>query len=239
MRILIASIIKGDPTAPGANYSNAMERLRGSAFFCGAMDSAASRRAASDFDGLLLAGGGDTDAAFFGEDNHPRAEPVPKERDMTELRLAESFMAAKKPILAICRGMQLLNVALGGTLIQHIGDLEGCIEHSGKDLRHQIYLEKGGLLREIFPGQKTLIVNSTHHQALGRLGEELSIEAVGPDGIVEAVKARSNILGVQFHPERMLDEGMMPLMSWFADCCRGDTEQTGLRRRFNNVDGHE
>jgi gamma-glutamyl-gamma-aminobutyrate hydrolase PuuD len=220
MRILIASIIYGDSTAPGANYSNAVEKAGGSAFFCGAMDSAGARRAADDFSGLLLAGGGDMDASFFGEDNHPMAELVPKERDLTELRLAESFMAAGKPILAICRGIQLLNVALGGTLIQHIGDLDGSLEHSDKEMRHQIFLEKGGLMRGIFPGRKTLMVNSTHHQALGRLGKELRLEAVAPDGMVEAVSAGENVLGVQFHPERMLGEGMMPLINWFAAACR-------------------
>ncbi len=225
MRILIASIIYGDLTAPGANYSKAVERVGGSAFFCGAMDSARARRAAADFDGLLLAGGGDMDAVFFGEDNHPLAELVPIERDLTELRLAESFIAKGRPILAVCRGIQLLNVALGGTLIQHIGDLDGSLEHSDRDMRHQIFLEKGGLMRGIFSGGKALMVNSTHHQALGRLGDQLSLEAVAPDGIVEAVSARSNILGVQFHPERMLDEGMMPLMDWFSACCRGEKEE--------------
>ncbi len=173
---------------------------------------------AKQFDGLLLAGGGDVDASLFGQVNHPLAKPVPWERDITEMRLTEFFLIEEKPILAICRGIQMLNISLGGDLIQHIGDIPGAYEHAGKQMRHGITLDKSLLLGEIFPGKDTLLVNSTHHQALGRLGDGLTVCARSLDGIIEAVCAK-NVLGVQFHPERLLNEGMGPIWEWFARRC--------------------
>ena len=216
MRILIASVVYGDVTAPGAEYSHAIERVGGEAFFCGSMDAAGSKDAAERFDGLVLAGGGDMDAAFFGEENHPMSVRVPRDRDFTELRLAESFVVADKPILAICRGIQVLNVAFGGSIMQHIGDVDGYIEHQDEGMRHDIDIEKEGILSNIFKGSNRISVNSTHHQAVGRLGQNIFVEARSADGVVEAISTWNNVLGVQFHPELMLSEGMLPLWKWFA-----------------------
>lgn len=159
----------------------------------------------TEFDGLLLCGGGDPDPTLFGEKNQG-SYGISTERDQTELTCIHAFLTAEKPILGICRGNQILNVAFGGTLIQHLPTANNHIA-PGQDLYHTIHTD--GLLRRFY-GRK-MQVNSSHHQGIGKLGRGLEVMAVATDGVIEAVvHRRLPVVGVQFHPERM--ENGLPLI---------------------------
>ena len=147
------------------------------------------------FDGLLLSGGGDPDAAWFGEPHDPRAAPPDPLRDREELALCAAFCARKKPILAVCRGIQILNIHFGGNLVQHIDGHDGC--------PHPVSTVPGSALARLCGPQFT--ANSFHHQSVRQLCRGLWVTARAQDGTIEALEHWSlPILGVQWHPERMV-----------------------------------
>lgn len=155
------------------------------------------------FDGLLLPGGGDMDPRWYGEEN-TACGPIDRELDEIQMTLTKRFVSAGKPVLGICRGHQLLNVYFGGTLIQHVSTaaLHNRDEGSDEDRIHTVRSCGGGILRELY-GER-YAVNSSHHQAAGRIGEGLRVTLVSDDGVVEALEHESlPVLAVQFHPERM------------------------------------
>jgi putative glutamine amidotransferase len=150
-------------------------------------------------DGLLFSGGGDIDSKYFGEQLHPLADVVDPRRDEFELSLCRAAFAARTPMLCVCRGIQVLNVALGGGLAQHI---EG---HSRDDARreavHSVKIADGTLLKRITQ-RDALMVNSIHHQAVSRVAPGLIVSATTDDGVIEGVEAADGfVLGVQWHPE--------------------------------------
>ncbi|MBK3642311.1 gamma-glutamyl-gamma-aminobutyrate hydrolase family protein [Streptomyces sp. MBT33] len=150
-------------------------------------------------DGLVIAGGPDVEPVRYGAEPDPRTGPPARARDTWELALIEAALAARLPLLGICRGMQLLNVALGGTLVQHI---EGHAEVVGVFGRHPVKPVPGTRYAEIAPEETS--VPTYHHQALDRLGTGLMPSAYAPDGTVEAVEVPTAdrwVLGVQWHPE--------------------------------------
>lgn len=153
--------------------------------------------------GLLLCGGGDLDPALFGQEDRGSHPPDPVQ-DRAELALVRYYLQAGKPILGICRGMQVLNVALGGTLIQDLPPAQ-TQRHLGQgdlDQIHPISLAPGGFLEKLYGA--SLTVNSWHHQAVDRLGEGLVPSAWAPESVLEALELRDKpVFGVQFHPERM------------------------------------
>ena len=159
-------------------------------------------------DGVLLSGGGDLDPACYGAPPHSRLGSVSPRRDAFEMALLHESLRRDVPLLAICRGQQLLNVARGGTLLQDIpSELEGASEHDSKGPRtrcsHEVQLLPRTLLRSIL-GRDTLAVNSFHHQAVGRIGDGLAVSARCPaDGVIEALEmpTRRFVIGVQWHPE--------------------------------------
>ena len=162
-----------------------------------------------NYDGLLLAGGDDMDPALFDQINMG-SRGIDRARDEAELALLDSFLGAGKPVLAICRGHQVVNVWLGGDLIQ---DLDPALAPfhggGGEDRVHSILAGPGSLLHRLYG--PVLAVNSTHHQALGRLGDGLTATAWSEGGIIEAVEHRSlPLISVQFHPERMTGERARP-----------------------------
>lgn len=219
--IAVASIILGDPSLPGANYPHAIEVAGGRPFFVGNI---ATQEEADyileHFDGLLLTGGCDLRAETLGQPLHEKAEEVPFERDDTELRLARTFVKGNKPILAICRGEQVLNVAMGGTHCQHIFDRPQVhIDHQNKETRHDAYLVPGTLLSSLFSGAEKVLVNSTHHQAVEELAPFFTLAATSEDGIIEAYEHGDRILATQWHPERLIGENMMPIFNWFIAKC--------------------
>jgi putative glutamine amidotransferase len=159
-------------------------------------------------DGLLLSGGADVDPALYGRTPHPRLGRVVPERDDFELALCREALRRDTPILAICRGQQVLNVATGGTLVQDIPSvIAGAVDHDPPTERwnaiHEVALLQGSRLRAIL-GRETVRVNSFHHQAVDTLGQGLVACAHSqPDGIVEGIEdpSRRFAVGVQWHPE--------------------------------------
>ncbi|WP_420878325.1 gamma-glutamyl-gamma-aminobutyrate hydrolase family protein [Streptomyces sporangiiformans] len=149
-------------------------------------------------DGLVIAGGPDVDPARYGAAREPRTGPEARERDSWELALIDAALASGTPLLGICRGMQLLNVALGGTLVQHI---EGHVEVVGVFGRHPVKPVPGSLYSRLVPEEAS--VPTYHHQSVDRLGSGLMASAHAPDGTVEAVELPGPgwVLGVQWHPE--------------------------------------
>ncbi|MFE6164695.1 gamma-glutamyl-gamma-aminobutyrate hydrolase family protein [Streptomyces sp. NPDC056486] len=150
-------------------------------------------------DGVVIAGGPDVEPVRYGAEREERTGPPARERDAWELALIEAALASGTPLLGICRGMQLLNVALGGTLVQH---MEGHVEAVGVFGTHEVKPVPGTLYESIAPAASTA-VPTYHHQAVDRLGEGLAVSAYAADGTVEAVERPSGpfVLGVQWHPE--------------------------------------
>jgi putative glutamine amidotransferase len=165
---------------------------------------------------LVLTGGGDVDPARYTEARHEKTDGVSEERDTLEAAAVEMALDSGLPVLAICRGMQMLNVALGGSLHQDIpSELGTEINHaqtSGEaprersDLTHGVMLEEGSRLAELL-GAPAMDVNSMHHQSVKRLGRSLRAVAWAPDGVVEGVEMEGRdrfVVGVQWHPEELV-----------------------------------
>ena len=161
-------------------------------------------------DGLMLPGGPDVDPTFYGEEPHPKIGMTLYQKDRFEVALIKAALAADKPIFGICRGIQIMNVAMGGTLHQ---DLESQypelkIQHPqatlGQFATHHIELTAGSKLAKLY-GQSTIKVNSRHHQAVKAVGKGLKVTAVAPDGVIEGMESTDTdlFLGVQWHPENM------------------------------------
>lgn len=166
--------------------------------------------------GVVLLGGADVDPQLYGEAPHPSFDPADQGRDAYEIALAQAAVERNVPLLAICRGLQVLNVALGGTLIQDIPtQVPGAVAHTvriPKDkLAHTIAVAAGSRLRALLAPrlsvEGTCEVNSRHHQAVERLGRGLIVSASAPDGVIEAVEHPSLTfcVGVQWHPENFCD----------------------------------
>jgi len=159
-------------------------------------------------DGLILQGGADIDPRVYGEQPGSHLGPIDSVRDRFELELLRGFAAANKPVLGVCRGMQLINVAFGGTLYQDL-QAAGASSHSHRSVElydehaHDLTFVEGGWLQQLYAGAKGARVNSIHHQGVNRLGEGLVIDATSTDGVVECVRheQHSFLLGVQWHPE--------------------------------------
>lgn len=152
-------------------------------------------------EGLLLSGGDDVDPELYGETILNDTVGPDPERTQFEVPLARAFLERGKPILTICRGFQLLNVLLGGTLYQDLLEQKGWIHSNGK-IRHDLYAEEGSILHALFG--PVFKVNSTHHQAIKALAPGLRVTARSVEGIIEGYEHESlPIFGVQFHPERL------------------------------------
>lgn len=180
-------------------------------------------------DGVLFGGGGDLHGRWFGQPLHPLARDVDPERDAYEIALAQLAVEGKKPVLGICRGMQVINAALGGDLWQDIslmGDAQE-VNHFPKTPlwygAHRVRLKEGSRISQIF-GATEIWVNSTHHQAVHRLGKGLSAVGAAEDGLIEAVEGQGDsfLLCVQWHPEKMTGRSpqMRRLFEALAVACR-------------------
>jgi putative glutamine amidotransferase len=182
----------------------------------------------SGMDGLLLAGGNDLDPMLFGESPSPALKQVDPLRDTFEIALIREAYQLRMPMLAICRGLQTLNVALGGTLYQDlpsqyaVQDSTNSILHQqtepSHEPTHKVLLTLGSPLHAVF-GKESLKVNSLHHQAIKRLAAPLSVAATAKDGVVEAAYDAQMpfVWGVQWHPERMSSGA--PLFATFSRAC--------------------
>jgi putative glutamine amidotransferase len=180
-------------------------------------------------DGVLLSGGVDVDPALYGQAPHPKLGRVDRRRDDFEIALVREALRRDSPVLAICRGQQVLNVATGGTLVQDIpSSLERAVGHDGTGPRcrrtHRVAVARGTRLREIL-GQDVASVNSFHHQSVDAVGEGLVVSARCPeDGVVEGLEmpSRAFVLAVQWHPESFCGRpgSFQPLFDAHAEACR-------------------
>lgn len=157
-------------------------------------------------DGLVLSGGQDICPHCYREEPGDELVDVDINRDRWEIRLIEEALAAGLPILGICRGMQLINVAMGGTLTQDLSD-KLHMSSDGVFSYHLVEFVPGTKLSEILSGMSSLKVNSRHHQAINKLAAELRVTARDESGLIEAIEAenRDFVLGVQWHPEDLLE----------------------------------
>lgn len=172
----------------------------------------------SRVDGLMLTGGGDVDPMLYGEEPHGTFEAAETGRDEFEIALSRAAVASGIPFLAICRGMQVLNVAMGGTLVQDIpSQIVGALEHSVPDPRHhiahEVWIAKESKLSELLADHmedgETCHVNSRHHQAVKQAAKGFEITATSPDGVVEAMEMPDApfCVAVQWHPENFWRTG--------------------------------
>jgi putative glutamine amidotransferase len=180
-------------------------------------------------DGLLLTGGGDVDASEFHDINHPTVHHVNRPRDQMELSLTREALRRGIPVFGICRGMQVMNIALGGNLIQDIPDeIQSLLAHDDSDssrqnFAHEVSVQEGTFLHRIL-GKDRVPVNSFHHQAVKDLGKGLIATAWSDDGVIEAIELpdSSYFLGVQWHPEEFVDHGAIfhSLFETFVNACK-------------------
>jgi putative glutamine amidotransferase len=173
------------------------------------VDDVVADRVVDSLDGLIITGGKDVDPTVYGQQPHPETDEPRRDRDAWEFALLDSAIRRRMPVLGICRGAQVVNVALGGTLHQHLPDVVG---HSNHQLGDAVF--NTSAVRTV-PGTRlaALIGESTdaeccHHQAIADLGDGLVVGARGPDGVVEAIElpGENFVLAVQWHPEERLDD---------------------------------
>lgn len=179
-------------------------------------------------DGLVLSGGGDVDPERYGGRSHPEIYGVERERDATELELARLAYGRGLPTLGVCRGCQVINVAFGGTLVEHLPDEVGeAVAHRGEgpgtSILHDVELAEGSRVRAVV-GAARARTSSSHHQAIRRLADGLAVAARAPDGTIEAVERGGHpfYLAVQWHPEETAatDAAQQRLFDALAEAAR-------------------
>ena len=233
MRAVIG-ITLGDGDRPGytsmrADYVRSVERSGALPVVLPTLPAEHAAAVLERLDGLVLSGGVDVDPALYGRPRHAKLGRVDRERDEFELALTRHALERDLPLLAICRGQQVLNVAAGGTLIQDIpSELEGAVRHAAPGRRtrrsHLVLVTPESKLSEVL-GPGPLSVNSFHHQSIDRLGDGLRVTGRCPeDGVIEAVEIgdRSFVLGVQWHPESFWEQPVSFQALFDAHCaaCR-------------------
>ena len=225
MRVVIAMprmSTDPEPTAAQSKYMESLARAGAGMRWVELNDPEQAVQDALTCDGLLLPGGGDMDPKFYGQERIPACGEPNLLRDAAEPLLLRSFLAADKPVLGICRGIQVMNAVLGGDLYQDIKPFEH-LPHNGHWAKvHTVTVRRGTLLSRIL-GQDTVLVNSQHHQAVDRVAPGFTLAALSEDGIVEAIEKPDArfCLGVQWHPEWLsdADPAMQGLFDAFVNAC--------------------
>lgn len=199
-------------------YTNAITRAGGLPVILPTVsDPAVARDLLEQLDGIVFSGGEDVNPSRYGEEVWNETVYVDSIRDNSDFLLAEAALASGKPILAICRGHQMMNVAMGGSLIQDIPtQVPDSLRHGGGAM-HKIGVEKDSFLYRLY-GQDSLEVNSFHHQAVKDPAPGVRVTARAPDGVIEAYEA-PGVIAVQFHPEKMVEDDpfWLPLFEAYVD----------------------
>lgn len=225
MRVVIAMprmSTDPEPTVAQSKYMESLARAGAGMRWVELNDPEQAVQDALTCDGLLLPGGGDMDPKFYGQARIPACGEPNLLRDAAEPLLLRAFLAADKPVLGICRGIQVMNAVLGGDLYQDIKPFEH-LPHNGHWAKvHTVTVRRGTLLSRIL-GQDTVLVNSQHHQAVDRVSPGFTLAALSEDGIVEAIEKPDArfCLGVQWHPEWLsdADPAMQGLFDAFVNAC--------------------
>lgn len=222
-RIGITASAGGSATPKGRNYTAAVAAAGGEPVWlepARVLGAQQVDEVLAEIDGLLLTGGKDLDPRYYGEPTLPEADvDIDPQRDAAELILTRAALASEMPILGICRGIQTLNVAAGGSLHQDLG-LSGIDvrvhQREAQDVLHPVEVAPESTLHTLLGGAAAE-VNSAHHQALKDVAPDLVVTARSADGVIEAVehRARPFVVAVQWHPERMVDR--VPVMRRLFD----------------------
>ncbi len=225
MRVVIAMprmSTDPEPTVAQSKYIESLARAGAGMRWVELSDPEQAVQDALTCDGLLLPGGGDMDPKFYGQARIPACGEPNLLRDAAEPLLLRAFLAADKPVLGICRGIQVMNAVLGGDLYQDIKPFEHLPHNDHWAKVHTVTVRRGTLLSRIL-GQDTVLVNSQHHQAVDRVAPGFTLAALSEDGIVEAIEKPDAgfCLGVQWHPEWLsdADPAMQSLFDAFVNAC--------------------
>jgi putative glutamine amidotransferase len=228
----------------GRDYSESIAASGGIPLHLGLIpDEDYVRNALANVDGILLPGSDtDIDPAFYGEQPHPRLGTVIAEKDKTDLLVLAEAERRRLPVLGICFGMQAINVSRGGSLIQDIPSMvEGCLKHDQgapyDRLSHSISIESGTVLSNLSAdlNHEDIRVNSSHHQAVNAVGENLRVTARASDGVtecIEDIREDRTVVGVQWHPEITFrtDPFSREIFNWFVNqCVESSTRQNKER----------
>lgn len=194
-------------------------------------------------DALLLTGGADLNPLWTNEEPAPTLGHINAARDLPELLITRLAYNRCVPIMGICRGLQMLTVAMGGTVLQDMGPKEGRLKHSQdadkSEPTHSVTLLPDTLLRSLFNNDEHIYVNTFHHQAVGTPGPKLKVSALAPDGIIEAVESNEHkaLLGVQWHPEWLKADGQ-PLFRWLINEAKLYAEAKAFHDAHIVLDSH-
>ena len=225
MRVVIAMprmSTDPEPTVAQSKYIESLVRAGAGMRWVELSDPEQAVQDALTCDGLLLPGGGDMDPKFYGQERIPACGEPNLLRDAAEPLLLRAFLDADKPVLGICRGIQVMNAVLGGDLYQDIKPFEHLPHNDHWAKVHTVTVRRGTLLSRIL-GQDTVLVNSQHHQAVDRVAPGFTLAALSEDGIVEAIEKPDArfCLGVQWHPEWLsdADPAMQGLFDAFVNAC--------------------
>ena len=225
MRVVIAMprmSTDPEPTVAQSKYIESLARAGAGMRWVELSDPEQAVQDALTCDGLLLPGGGDMDPKFYGQERIPACGEPNLLRDAAEPLLLRAFLAADKPVLGICRGIQVMNAVLGGDLYQDIKPFEHLPHNDHWAKVHTVTVRRGTLLSRIL-GQDTVLVNSQHHQAVDQVAPGFTLAALSEDGIVEAIEKPDArfCLGVQWHPEWLsdADPAMQSLFDAFVNAC--------------------
>ena len=205
------------------NYTEAVARAGGiPVIFPTVADSALAAALVKKVDGVIFSGGPDLDPSYYGETFWNETVQVDTLRDISDLMLMRAALAAKKPIMAICRGEQLMNVVLGGSLYQDLPTQVDTLVKHGGGTWHRIGVEKGSVLYGLF-GQDSLTVKSFHHQAVKKVAPGIRVTAHADNGIVEAYEYGDRLIAFQFHPEGMArtDDAWLAPFQYFVKMAGG------------------
>ena len=202
-------------------FVDAVVSAGGLAVMLPVLDAASAPELLAVVDGLLLTGGGDVDPACYGGEDRPAVYGVDRARDDSEMALARAAVDARLPVLGVCRGSQVVNVAFGGTLVAHLPDLtvqDHRVPDRTHELVHDVAVLDGSLLAAVFGGGRQG-VNTLHHQAVAEVGDGLVCSAWAGDGTVEGLEDPDRrILTVQWHPELLVDHpNHLALFGWLVD----------------------